>query len=92
MALVGLPTVAALTTIEMTPEQYKQFRRSWILSRAEDLVRKGGVTKKIAVLTAKNDFALEEQKEEPFEAGNQATRRNRRIRARRREAAEKRRK
>lgn len=86
MALVGLPTVAALTTIEMTPEQYKEFRRHWILAQAEDMVWEGGVTTQIAVLTAKNDFALEEEKEFPFEARNQAVRRNRRISARQRKA------
>lgn len=84
MALVGLPTTAALTTLEMTPEQYAEFRSHWILARAEDLIWEGGVTLEIALLTAKNDFALEEKKESPFEARNQAGRRNRRIRAQRR--------
>lgn len=90
MALVGLPTVAALTTIEMTPDQFKEFRRHWILAQAERMVWDGGVTTEIALLTAKNDFALEEKKESPFEARNQAGRQNRRNRAQRRRAEGKR--
>ena len=82
MALVGLPTVAALTTLEMTPTQYKEYRTHWILARAEGMVWDGDVTMEIALVTAKNDFALEEKEESPFEARNQAVRRNRRISAR----------
>lgn len=83
MALVGLPTVAALTTREMTPDQYTTFRRHWILANRDTMMWEGDVSIEIATLTAKNDFTLEEKKDSPFAARDQTVRRNRRNRRRR---------
>jgi len=80
MALVGLPAVAALTTLEMTPYQYMEFRKHWILANAENLIWEGNVSHQVALITARNDFLLEEKTKTPFGVRNDTVRRNRRAR------------
>lgn len=89
MALIGLPRAADLTTLEMTPEQYQFFKKCWVRCRVDEMLfEDSDVSLEVAVLTAKNNFTLEEKKGDlAFEGRNNAVRRNRKIRSERRVAA-----
>lgn len=87
MALIGLPPLASLTTLEMTPEQYQRFRKSYLQDQVRELMW-DGVTREVAIHTAKNNLVLEERRgDSAFAERNNAIRNNRRTRARRQCAA-----
>ena len=78
-ALIGKPTLAALTTLEMTPEEFDRFRKVWIRSKARELMWEG-ISAEMAILTAKNDFKQEQNSSQPWSKRNDHVRRNRRLR------------
>lgn len=77
-ALIGKPSISSLTTLEMTPEEYSEFRKGWIRATAEELTW-DGISLEMAVLTAKNEFKVEEAKASPWSTRNEEVRRTRKI-------------
>jgi len=77
MGLIGNPSSVLLTTGEMNPKQFAEFKEGWIRYEAIKL-RRDGVSESVAARTAADEFALHEKS--GFKDINDVTLRNRRIR------------
>lgn len=77
MGLIGKPSSVLLTTSEMTPPQFQEFKEGWIRYEAIKLKR-DGISDAVAKRTATEEFALHEKS--GFQEINRVTLQNRSIR------------
>tara|TARA_Y100000815_G_scaffold192826_1_gene176285 strand:- start:68 stop:391 length:324 start_codon:yes stop_codon:yes gene_type:complete len=79
MALVGTPSISALTTKEMTENQLKDFRKAFVSARADELSWEGTSLSE-AFMQASKELKEEESKRVPFGHRDEVVLANRALR------------